>query len=664
MKKVFVVSKTHLDLGYTDFASNVKELYLNHYINNAVDAANEINDSSKKFVWTTGSWILKEGLNYIQGDKKQQLIQAIKDGYVAPHAMPYTTHTELLDADLLEYGLNIVDELDELSGRKTVACKMTDVPGHSIAIVPYLAKKGFKLLHIGVNGASKLPNVPECFLWKFGEDEIIVIYNGQYGGAYESEYIDDILYFSHTLDNKGSGDANQITESFNEIAKKYPEHEVVAGTMDDYCELLYKVKDQLPVITQEIGDTWIHGVGSDPLKVGVYKLLCELKTKWLENGELTKDSTEYKDFADALMCIAEHTWGLDSKRFLKDCDFYLTDDFKTNRAICKAGIVQQPFDDITRLDYETMQRSWNEQRLYLGKAITALSTKHHDEAIEKIKQYQDFSDLSVSNNYNFDELVFGDYSIRLNQKGGITSLKYKSQELFCQNDSSPVTYKLYGNKDFEFFKNNYMRDLDQVISWATPAFLRNNLEKVDSEIVQGNFDYIAKNIEYIVSQDKLEIKVQLQSENLPIKSITIKNIYLIYTLNKDGLAIELRYPQKDAIRLVESLHFNLFPKLDSIKFTKLGKQIDPYDIIENGNRSLSCVDNVICENQNFKTVIVNKHTPLVSIGMSKILQFDNKFNDAKTSGISYTIFNNIWGTNFPLWIEGGFKTEFDVKVIV
>ena len=45
---------------------------------------------------------------------------------------------------------------------------------------------------------------------------------------------------------------------------KYPEYEVIAGSLDDYAEKIWKVRDKLPVITSEIGDTWIHGSSADP----------------------------------------------------------------------------------------------------------------------------------------------------------------------------------------------------------------------------------------------------------------------------------------------------------------------------------------------------------------------------------------------------------------
>ena len=211
MKKLFVVSKTHLDLGFTDFACKIKKQYIDSFIPGAVNLAAQVNNETEKnFIWTTGSWILKEALLHGTDEQKTSLKNAIKKGNIVPHAMPFTTHTELLDEDTLEYGLSIVDKLDEIRGRKTVAAKLTDVPGHTKGLVKALAAHGIKLLHIGVNGASTLPEVPPCFLWKCEDSEIVVIYSGAYGGAFKCDLVDEILYFDHTLDNHGAPSSKKI----------------------------------------------------------------------------------------------------------------------------------------------------------------------------------------------------------------------------------------------------------------------------------------------------------------------------------------------------------------------------------------------------------------------------------------------------------------------
>ena len=47
MKKVIVISKTHLDLGFTDFAENIRKKYLDEFIPNAVKTAESVNTKDK-----------------------------------------------------------------------------------------------------------------------------------------------------------------------------------------------------------------------------------------------------------------------------------------------------------------------------------------------------------------------------------------------------------------------------------------------------------------------------------------------------------------------------------------------------------------------------------------------------------------------------------------
>ncbi|MGI6280145.1 MAG: hypothetical protein ACOYJS_06255, partial [Acutalibacteraceae bacterium] len=64
MKKIIVLFKTHLDIGFTDFSFSVVERYNKKYIPAAIDVAEEIAQSGRKegFVWTTGSWLIYQYL--------------------------------------------------------------------------------------------------------------------------------------------------------------------------------------------------------------------------------------------------------------------------------------------------------------------------------------------------------------------------------------------------------------------------------------------------------------------------------------------------------------------------------------------------------------------------------------------------------------------------
>ena len=45
---------------------------------------------------------------------------------------------------------------------------------------------------------------------------------------------------------------------------------VASDAFDDFVAAVLPAKASLPVVTAEIGDTWIQGASSDPLKVAQY----------------------------------------------------------------------------------------------------------------------------------------------------------------------------------------------------------------------------------------------------------------------------------------------------------------------------------------------------------------------------------------------------------
>ncbi|MBQ1995090.1 MAG: DUF5054 domain-containing protein, partial [Clostridia bacterium] len=91
---------------------------------------------------------------------------------------------------------------------------------------------------------------------------------------------------------------------------------------------------------------------------------------------------------------------------------------------------------------------------------------------------------------------------------------------------------------------------------------------------------------------------------------------------------------------------------------KLGSAVKPEEVTLNGSRNLHAVEAV--EWDSFR--IKNLHSPLVSFGKGKILEFDNKFESIQKDGISFVLYNNVWGTNFPLWYEDNAHFEFKIEI--
>ncbi len=80
-------------------------------------------------------------------------------------------------------------------------------------------------------------------------------------------------------------------------------------------------RDKLPVVTEEIGDTWIHGCASDPLKVARYREMARLREAWIAKGALQWAMRRTWQLLRHVLLEAEHTWGTDTKTWL-DFDNY------------------------------------------------------------------------------------------------------------------------------------------------------------------------------------------------------------------------------------------------------------------------------------------------------------------------------------------------------
>ncbi|MBQ9531683.1 MAG: DUF5054 domain-containing protein [Eubacterium sp.] len=677
MKKVYVVSKTHLDLGFTDYAEVIRKKYIDSFIPDAISLSEKAKKAGGSFIWTTGSWILKEALENGTEENKIKLRQALENGRIAPHAMPFTTHTELLDEDTLEYGLSIVDEIDKITGIKTIAAKMTDVPGHTQALIPHLCRHGIKLLHIGVNGASAMPDVPKCFVWKYKNDNIIVIYSGDYGGEYKNEFIDEVLYFDHTLDNHGAAGAEQVMENLASIKEKYPDYEVEAGRLDDYAKALLKVKDKLPVIDAEIGDSWIHGAATDPYKAGALRTLISLKNKWLGEKTLERKSEEYITLCDNILCLAEHTCGMDVKIALGDFEHYLRPDFDRARENDVVSMVEverifkgeKDFEEIphhsendNQGSYKRIEGSWAEQRKYITSAISKLSAEHKKEAENALKELKpsepislDENPLEVNREYESNEDI-----ISINKFAGINRLVLSGREIISSNNNPALTYKLYGAEDYNFWIHNYSRNVKETAVWSISDFCRPLLWKVDKEYKKGLFPYELEKGSVKEENGKLKIIANLKIDDYFYNNAGApKKAQIVYTINNSKLICELRWLDKCANRLSESLMLHFYPNAENedISYYKLGNEINPFSVVRNGNRNLSAVQYV--DFRNFK--IKNCLSPLVSIGKGKILEFDNEFENVKKDGISFVLHDNIWGTNFPLWYEDNAYFKFIIE---
>ncbi len=633
IKKIIVLFKTHLDIGFTDFAENIAQRYINDFIPRAIGIGEEIAKLGREegFVWTTGSWLVSQYLKTASEADCERMKNAVENKFISWHGLPFTMHSELADRELYKYGLTIFKKLDNMFGVNTIAAKNTDVPGHTCAIVPLLADAGIKLLHIGVNPASTYPDVPDLFRWRVDEKEIIVMYDkGDYGGFSVIPGTGTAVCFAHTGDNLGPQSAEQILSIYDDLHAKYPNAVIKSGNLNDVAEEVFKIADSLPVVESELGDTWIHGVGSDPKKVSQLRSLCRYADKL--------DEKEREKMYDSLLFIPEHTWGLDEKTFLNDTEHY---DKKTFLALRNT----EP--------YKKMEASWEEQRNYITKAIQDLSpdTKKKLEAV--ISEYKtDFPNLAEYTLVKDKKLNLNGWNIEFDESGAISCLEKDGTFLAdSEHVLAKFCYNIYSQKEVSGYFSRYSRLPDEW--WAKEDFGKTGLENaVDkSEQFFGKCEGVYVNEKEaiaVITADKRAYELYGCPEKMILKVTPCENY----------ADITFAWFNKDANRIPESLslYFSPTSKLNTIE--KMGLKICPTDVVSNGNREMHAVSG----NINFEeTTLTTFDAPLVSIGNEGIYAFYNEV-PSLDKGVWINLFNNQWGTNFKMWYDDDAVFRFRISI--
>lgn len=636
IKKVLVLFKTHLDIGFTDFSKNVVERYMETFIPNSVRVARELRNSGTdaRLVWTTGSWLINEYLRTHTGAEGEAVRQGIINGDVRWHGLPFTTHTELMSKELFEYGLSLSKSLDKQFNKKTIAAKLTDVPGHTKAIIPYLKKNGIEFLHIGVNPASTVPSVPNIFRWKADNGDMInVMYQGAYGQFDEIGETGVAIYFAHTGDNQGVQSPDVIIDIFNDLHNKMPDAEIVAADLNDVALAVREIEDTLPIIDLEIGDSWIHGVGTDPKKISQFRALERLYSE-------LPQCEDKEELARGLIMIPEHTWGLNIHTNLGDHDFYNREDFNEYRK--------------TADNFKRLEASWQEQRAYITDSVEKLSVGNRQKAKSLISE---FSRTNGKKLYEGEVesgtiLELGAFKLSFTKQGEIDFLE-KGNILFADKKHRllHIIYEQFCAEDYKRFYTQYNRS-DEL--WAREDFTKPGIE-TGSDCYRR---YEPNEAKLYAIDNALLVRYTFPKDAHKLCGCPLI-MDVIISADGNKLKFDLAWFCKPANRVAEAIWVGFRPIAGNKKISKLGQLIDPKNVIHNGQCRLHATDyGVVYDELSIESI----DTALVAPQEPSLLNFTN-IKPLDEDGVYFNLFNNVWGTNFPMWYDEDARFRFVLNFI-
>lgn len=665
VRTVHLVAKTHLDIGFTAPAADVVATYVDRYIPAALALAASLRERGgpERFVWTTGSWLVHTFLERTDAAGRRAAEEAIAAGDLAWHALPFTTHTELADVGLVEAGLEIAARLDHRFGRRTIAAKLTDVPGHTRGLVPLLVSAGVELLHVGVNPVATVPDVPPVFRWRSPDGaEVTVVY--QAGGYGDLTVVPGAaaLAFAHTGDNLGPPGVDDVVASFAALAERVPGAEVRGSTLDAFAEELRGV--DLPVVTSEIGDTWIHGVGSDPQKVARYRELLRLRRAWAAEGMVAPDDSRLRGFHEGLLLVAEHTWGLDEKE-------HLPDRVRWGRST----LAELRAEPRTRA-YEA---SWAEQRAYVDAAVAAIESDGLRQAAEATLRALDdpvpprVAGVPVEPGAR---VRIGDWEVAISAETGAIVHLVDTVTGHVLADAEHrvgvLAHQAFSEADYQRRWDTYVHSRPADDWWAVEDNLKPGIDAAGAVSAWWEPASVAVHHGETLSgrpDDALVVVLQMPSDAVETSGAPARvELHLTDAGPDTGpprLGLELRWDAKPANRLPEATWLGVRPVVAdpaAMVLDKLGQDVSPLDVVPGGNRQLHAVgDGVRWPGPDGVVALRTLDAPLVAPGARPHLLDFTRDQPDLDQGVWVCLHDNLWGTNFPMWSEGRARFRFHLE---
>ena len=640
---IHLVFKTHLDIGFTDHAEKVRQQYHEVFIPQALTTAEHFhreNPEQPAFIWTTGAWLIWDHLKTRPAAEAARLERAIVNGLIRWHGLPFTTHSELMSPALFRAGLSYSQMLDAHFGVKTHAAKMTDVPGHTLGIVPLMAAAGIRFLHIGVNTASPVPAFPPLCRWRAPDgSEVVVMYEDSYGGVQFPDGLSDGIGFAHTQDNIGPQSVSQTAEVYRAIRHTHPDADICAATLETYGEILWARKETLPVVDIEPGDSWIHGAGADPVKMARFRSLQRLYDAFEAEGLTDTRSAFGRDLA----MLAEHTCGVDIKTYLRD-----------DRAWDRAA-----FEAARKSDYRFIfsEASWAEQRDYITKAVANLDGQDRARAEDALAGAAPQPLKSPPDPVRANRFTVGGWSGELDpETGDIIQLGTPDGRIAANGALIGYRHESYDAGDVAAHMETYLTHREEwaILDHDKPGL--SHAASARSAVFAPRFLGLESDGDRVVLHHEMPLEAH-RHLGAP------KRTELHLQSDGEALHISLVLREKPANRMPEAGFFSLaVDDFGQWSFLKTGLWHMAGRTAENGGGQLQAIFAARSRHANgARLEVLPLDTPLVAPLGQKFMPY-SRAPSRYDSGIHFNIYNNKWGTNFPMWWEGEVQARFKLSI--
>ncbi|SMO72022.1 glycoside hydrolase family 38 N-terminal domain-containing protein [Solitalea koreensis] len=703
---IWVVFKTHCDLGFTMSASEVFKKYREDMMDNAIRMieADRLKPAEERFKWTIAGWPMAGAiLGPLQTpERRAKIEQALREGSIAVHGLPCTMESDAFELEDYVRGLNFSSSLARQYGQPLpIAAKMTDVPAHSWLLPTLLNNAGIKFLQIGANYSDRPVLLPQLFWW-VGPDgsRILCNYTAQYGSDITPPRnwpSKNYLAVMMTHDNEGPPSPKEVDAVIAKVdsMKGVKLH---LATLDEFAKALLAENPDLPVIRGDMVDPWIHGVMSMPVETKIARNIRPLQSAVdVLNTQLQSWGIHTSPLAPSLaqsyensLLYGEHTWGgntpgwgffsmdgknRDTERYLYGDAFLdarkngyyqkfeasfedhkryikISDSIVTGALSDRLSVLAQSVKSIAGEVVVYNPLPWPRSGMVVIDGRQVMADNVPASGYKTISLHQPAAVSRVDANTNTLQTRYFKVQFDL-KRGGIASLIEKSTGRDWVDQHQPYALGQYVHEQF-----SHAQTVDYYNRFCTKNNAANGTYKPN---MPDNVPYSissADNWTLMHARSSVADVVTLTSTSLPAvaQSISIK---FTFPAEQPYAEVEWKITGKKPSTLPEGgwLSFPFNVANPQYLAGRIGGTMNlATDQITGGNRYLYGINTgtAITARDHTGMGLCAIDAPLLSFGEPGLWKYDYDYFPKKPT-VFVNLYNNMWNCNYPFWTEGAWS---------
>jgi hypothetical protein len=423
--------------------------------------------------------------------------------------------------------------------------------------------------------------------------------------------------------------------------------------MNDVAAAVDTVRDGLPIVTEEIGDTWIYGCSSDPQKVSRYRAVARSRKMWIAKTEFAGGDATDRKLLGRLLLAPEHTWGTDTKTYLDD-DHY-------SPASLATALEQQ--------GYVTMESSWKEKRDDVDAGIASLPEHLQKQAYAELASLTatapETAGMTTQDQAKPIETRF--YTIAFEPlTGAIKELRNKSTGASWASPQQPIglfTYQTLSPGQYALYMKQY---LTIKTDWAPKDFGKPGIQAFGAVESEWHPTIVRCFTSNSRAEERILLEMAIDDPAAQSKGNVAwpRQIFLDLRFPTTEARIDFRVTtlSKDQNRLPEAMWLTFKPSdihASSWEVDKVNQVVSAKDIVAGGGRNMHAVTDFIrCRNRaGHRFELHTIDAPVIAFGERSPLNFSLELPQFAL-GAHVSLFNNAWGTNYPQWCGGGWLYRF------